>query len=196
VTKPETQESPKAENTQPPNGGLPPLALQFIVGIVAAVVVVAAAAGTIASTGGRSGSGGCVACAGGCVSGLACVEGAGRRSEVGPGMRRMLRLLVGLQLPLVVVIVIFAPLILQIFGRAYSDEGAMLLRLLALGVLPHGVNAVCMGVARVRRQLRVLFAIQAAQAVLFVALNRHRHRARHGGGELGRHHARPSEDDS
>ena len=45
VTKPETQESPKAENTQPPNGGLPPLALQFIVGIVAAVVVVAAAAG-------------------------------------------------------------------------------------------------------------------------------------------------------
>ena len=98
------------------------------------------------------------------------VEGAGRRSEVGPGMRRMLRLLVGLQLPLVVVIVIFAPLILQIFGRAYSDEGAMLLRLLALGVLPHGVNALCMGVARVRRQLRVLFAIQAAQAVLFVAL--------------------------
>jgi len=45
VTKPETQESPDAEKTQPPSGGLPPLALQFIVGIAAAVVVVAAAAG-------------------------------------------------------------------------------------------------------------------------------------------------------
>jgi protein-disulfide isomerase len=45
VTKPETQESPDAEKTQPPSGGLPPLALQFLVGIAAAVVVVAAAAG-------------------------------------------------------------------------------------------------------------------------------------------------------
>jgi protein-disulfide isomerase len=45
VTKPETQESPDTEKTQPPNGGLPPLALQFMVGIVAAVAVVAAAAG-------------------------------------------------------------------------------------------------------------------------------------------------------
>jgi O-antigen/teichoic acid export membrane protein len=98
------------------------------------------------------------------------VEGAERRSEVGQGMRRMLRLLVGLQLPLVVLIVIFAPVILQVFGRAYSDEGTLLLRLLVLGVLPHGVNAVCLGVARVRRQLGVLFLVQAAQAGLFVAL--------------------------
>jgi O-antigen/teichoic acid export membrane protein len=98
------------------------------------------------------------------------VEGAGRRSEVGLAMRRMLRLLVGLQLPLVIVIVTFAPLILEVFGKRYSDEGAMLLRLLALGVLPNGVNSVCLGVARARRQLLVLFGIQAAEAVSFVAL--------------------------
>jgi glycosyltransferase involved in cell wall biosynthesis len=98
------------------------------------------------------------------------VEGAGRRSEVGQGMRRMLRLLVGLQLPLVALIVIFAPVILQVFGRAYSDQGTLLLRLLVLGVLPHGVNAVCLGVARARRQLSILFLVQAAQACLFVAL--------------------------
>ncbi len=98
------------------------------------------------------------------------VEGAGRRSEVGLAMRRMLRLLVGLQLPLVIVIATLAPLILEVFGKSYSDEGAMLLRLLALGVLPNGINAVCLGVAQARRQLRVLFGIQAAQAVSFVAL--------------------------
>jgi len=45
VTKPDTQESPDTEKTQPPSGGLPPLALQFMVSIVAAVAVVAAAAG-------------------------------------------------------------------------------------------------------------------------------------------------------
>jgi O-antigen/teichoic acid export membrane protein len=60
--------------------------------------------------------------------------------------------------------------ILQVFGSRYSDEGATLLRLLALGVVPHGVNAVCLGVARVRRQLRVIFAIQAAQAGSFLVL--------------------------
>lgn len=92
------------------------------------------------------------------------VEGASRRSEVGRAMRRMLKLLVGLQLPLVLLVALFAPVILQLFGSRYSDEGTTLLRLLALGVFPHGVNAVCLGVARVRRQLRVIFAIQAAQA--------------------------------
>ncbi|HEX7497135.1 MAG TPA: lipopolysaccharide biosynthesis protein [Candidatus Limnocylindrales bacterium] len=98
------------------------------------------------------------------------VEGAGQRSEVGRAMRRMLKLLVGLQLPLVVAVALFAPVILQVFGSRYSDEGATLLRLLALGVVPHGVNAVCLGVARVRRQLRVIFAIQAAQAGSFLVL--------------------------
>jgi glycosyltransferase involved in cell wall biosynthesis/O-antigen/teichoic acid export membrane protein len=98
------------------------------------------------------------------------VEGAGERSELARGTRRMFKLLVGLQVPLVAAIVVAAPVLLQVFGREYSDQGAMLLRLLALGVLPHGINSVCLGVARVRRQLRVLFAVQAAQAILFVVL--------------------------
>jgi O-antigen/teichoic acid export membrane protein len=98
------------------------------------------------------------------------VEGAGQRSEVGTATRRMLKLLVGLQVPIVAAIVVLAPVILLIFGPDYSDQGALLLRLLALGVLPHGVNTVCLGVARVRRQLRVLFAVQAAQAILFLTL--------------------------
>jgi len=45
VTTPETQDPPETKNTQPPSGGLPPLMLQFIVGLVAALIVVAAAAG-------------------------------------------------------------------------------------------------------------------------------------------------------
>jgi O-antigen/teichoic acid export membrane protein len=98
------------------------------------------------------------------------VEGGAASAQLAQATRRMLRLLVGLQLPLVVGIVIFAPLILQIFGTGYSDEGALLLRLLVLGILPHGLNAVCLGVARVRRQLWVLFGLQAGQAGLFLAL--------------------------
>ncbi|HEY5506547.1 MAG TPA: hypothetical protein VIK83_03555 [Coriobacteriia bacterium] len=37
------------------------------------------------------------------------------------------------------------------------------------------------------------YAFIGVSAVLFVALNRRRYRARHSGGEFGRHHARPSE---
>jgi O-antigen/teichoic acid export membrane protein len=98
------------------------------------------------------------------------VEGGAEGRQLAAALRRMLRLLVALQLPLVVVIATLSPFILQIFGSRYSDEGAMLLRLLILGILPHGLNAVCLGVARVRRQLRVLFAVQAGQAGLFLAL--------------------------
>ena len=82
----------------------------------------------------------------------------------------MLSLLVRLQLPLVAGIGVCAPLILELFGRAYSDESTAVLRLLVLGVLPHGVNALCLALARVRRQLRAVVAIQAAQAGLFVVL--------------------------
>jgi len=98
------------------------------------------------------------------------VEGAGQRSEIATATRRMLKLLLGLQVPIVAAILVLAPAILMIFGREYSDQGTLLLRLLALGALPHGISSVCLGVARVRRQLRVLFAVQAGQAILFLAL--------------------------
>ncbi len=60
---------------------------------------------------------------------------------------------------------------MQLFGRAYSDEASTLLRLLAIGVLPHAVNTVFLSLARIRRRVRWLFAVQGAEAGLLILLS-------------------------
>ena len=67
--------------------------------------------------------------------------------------------------PVVVLIVIAAPWLLAVFGPGYAEAGTDLLRLMALGVLPYGVNVVYFGLARVRRQLRGVVLAQAFLAV-------------------------------
>ncbi len=99
------------------------------------------------------------------------VEGAARREDVAHSLRRITWLLVRILVPLVLAVAVFAPLILQLFGRTYADEATTLLRLFAIGVLPHAVNSVFLGLARIRRQVRWLFAVQAGEAGLFVLLS-------------------------
>jgi len=67
--------------------------------------------------------------------------------------------------PVVVLVVIGAPLLLAVFGRGYAEAGTDLLRLMALGVVPYGVNVVYFGLARVRRQLRGVVLAQAFLAI-------------------------------
>ena len=72
--------------------------------------------------------------------------------------------------PVVVLVVIAAPWLLAIFGPGYAEAGTDLLRLMALGVLPYGVNVVYFGLARVRRQLRGVVLAQAFLAVATTAI--------------------------
>ncbi len=99
------------------------------------------------------------------------VEGAARQADVVHSVRRITWLLVRIQVPLVLTIAVFAPLILQLFGRAYADEASTLLRLFAIGVLPHAINSVFLSLARIRREIRWLFGVQVAQAGLLVLLS-------------------------
>jgi O-antigen/teichoic acid export membrane protein len=92
------------------------------------------------------------------------VEGAGPRANLAGDTRRMLRLLIGLQALVVTVVLVGAPMILTVFGSAYAAEASTLLRLLALAVIPHGVNLIYLSVARVRRQVGRLILVQATLA--------------------------------
>jgi len=61
---------------------------------------------------------------------------------------------------------------------------------------PFALGAACaaaLEAARVSPELQ-WYAFIGVSAALFVALNRRRYRARHAGGELGRHHSRPGQD--
>jgi O-antigen/teichoic acid export membrane protein len=80
--------------------------------------------------------------------------------------RRILLQVMRLLVPAVLVIVVAAPFILQIYGKAYSEEGTNLLRLLALSTIPNVVTVIYMGMARVRHWIKGLVLVNAATAFL------------------------------
>ncbi|MET9155498.1 lipopolysaccharide biosynthesis protein [Streptomyces griseoflavus] len=86
--------------------------------------------------------------------------------QLADGVRGALRRMTLLLVPVVVVLVVFAPLILTPFSPDYAEHGSTVLRLLALGALPRVVVELYIGVLRVRGRTGVLAALQGAMCVL------------------------------
>jgi O-antigen/teichoic acid export membrane protein len=70
----------------------------------------------------------------------------------------------------VAIIVVGAPMILQLFGSAYAADGVTLLRLLCLSALPFGLTSVFLGLARVEGRLTAIVVVQAALTLLVLGL--------------------------
>jgi LysM repeat protein/O-antigen/teichoic acid export membrane protein len=99
------------------------------------------------------------------------VEAATDREQLAGYTRRALLHSARLLVPLVALVLIGAPYLLRLFGRAYADEGAGLLRLLALGALPNLVNMLYLSVARVRHRVVTIVAVQMALCMLTLGLS-------------------------
>jgi LysM repeat protein/O-antigen/teichoic acid export membrane protein len=99
------------------------------------------------------------------------VEAATDRDQLHSFTRRALAHSARLLAPLVALVLAAAPLLLQLFGRAYAEEGAGLLRVLALGALPNMVNLLYLGVARVRNRTGTIVLVQAALCALTLGLS-------------------------
>jgi O-antigen/teichoic acid export membrane protein len=85
------------------------------------------------------------------------------RHHTGTVVRRILAI-VG---PAVVVLLLFAPRILAVFGRPYARHGTGLLRLLAVAVLAKAVTSMYIALSRVERRVaRIAFW----QATLLVSI--------------------------
>nr|WP_234338428.1 lipopolysaccharide biosynthesis protein [Streptomyces sp. NRRL F-5727] len=82
------------------------------------------------------------------------------------GVRGALRRMVLLLVPVVLVLVLFAPLILAPFGQGYADNGSTVLRLLAAGALPRVAVELYIGVLRVQGRTGMLAAVQGGMCVL------------------------------
>jgi O-antigen/teichoic acid export membrane protein/aminoglycoside phosphotransferase len=76
-----------------------------------------------------------------------------------------------LVVPAAVVVLIGAPYILSIFGKSYSVQGALLLRLLALSAIPNIFNAVFINVSRVRRRMRAVVITLGCLCVLLITFS-------------------------
>ncbi|HSD84405.1 MAG TPA: hypothetical protein VLG46_11120, partial [Anaerolineae bacterium] len=75
-----------------------------------------------------------------------------------------------LLIPVIAVILVGAPLILQVFGSNYSSEGASLLRLLCLAALPNTVVMIYTSSARVQHRMRAIVLVFAALCGLVLGL--------------------------
>ncbi|WP_416973429.1 lipopolysaccharide biosynthesis protein [Streptomyces sp. 4F14] len=82
------------------------------------------------------------------------------------GVRGALRRMTLLLVPVVLVLVLFAPRILTPFDEDYAEHGTTVLRLLALGALPRVVVELYIGVLRVQGRTGMLAALQGAMCTL------------------------------
>lgn len=84
--------------------------------------------------------------------------------------RAMLAHVVKLIAGVSVVLMLGAPLLLQLMGHEYVAHGTTLLRLLALAEIPNSIVVIYFGIARVQRRTRDIAQIQAGICVLFLTL--------------------------
>ncbi|MFD7320882.1 lipopolysaccharide biosynthesis protein [Streptomyces sp. NPDC059875] len=82
------------------------------------------------------------------------------------GVRGALRRMALLLVPVVLVLVVFAPQILSPFGADYAEHGTMVLRLLAAAALPRVAVELYIGVLRVQGRTGALAALQGVMCVL------------------------------
>jgi O-antigen/teichoic acid export membrane protein len=97
------------------------------------------------------------------------VEAAGDPSTFHRQGRRMLIGMARLLVPICLLIVVFAPLILAMFGPTYEDA-TLLLRLLVLSVIPYGINVLYVGRARLRVTAPRIVVVQGAVAGIVLGL--------------------------
>ncbi|MCU7821716.1 lipopolysaccharide biosynthesis protein [Kitasatospora sp. DSM 101779] len=104
------------------------------------------------------------------MGGSLVVEGAHHPERLAEHGRRMLRHASLLVAAATTVVVVAAPWLLLPFGAAYSAHGTTVLRLMALSAVPNVVLGIAIEVARVRRELRRLVALQVVFSALVVVL--------------------------
>lgn len=99
------------------------------------------------------------------------VEGATSQEQFNRYRWRVIVNILRLLTPLVVVMIVAAPLLLQLLGDSYAAEGVWLLRLLALASLPNVINIVYIAVARVTQRIRHIIFVYGANALMVLVLS-------------------------
>jgi Na+-driven multidrug efflux pump len=73
--------------------------------------------------------------------------------------------------PGVLVVSLAAPLILTVFGDDYAAEGADLLRVGVLGLIPYAINVLFIGTARVQGRGRVILGVHGTLGVMTLVIS-------------------------
>jgi O-antigen/teichoic acid export membrane protein len=104
------------------------------------------------------------------VSTSLVVEGSVDRQQLTTHTRRAVRQTARLILPITAVLFFGAPYVLRMFGGEYADEGDVLLRILAVSLIPSSVCVLSFGVARVQDHIGAIIVNQALLAGLVLGV--------------------------
>ncbi|WP_062348609.1 lipopolysaccharide biosynthesis protein [Herbidospora yilanensis] len=98
------------------------------------------------------------------------VEGSFDPAALGRNTRRALHRSLTVLIPMIVLVVLAAPLVLSVFGAEFADNGTTLLRLIALATLARAFVELYLGALRAMGRARPLLRIQAARCALALGL--------------------------
>jgi O-antigen/teichoic acid export membrane protein len=95
------------------------------------------------------------------------VEGSHEKHEVMKISQRSLGIILAIAMPIFLFLWFFSPLVLQLFGKNYSEP--RLMKILLLSIFPFSVNAIFFIFLRVLENLRAILAFSAAVAITVLA---------------------------
>jgi len=98
-------------------------------------------------------------------------EGSNDETSLRANTVKSLKLMLLLLLPAVLLILVIAGKLLLLFGQAYSDNGALLLRIIALSIMPWGINYLYISIERVRKNVSGIIKVAAAATCLSLGLS-------------------------
>jgi len=97
-------------------------------------------------------------------------EGSNEEKSLQINSIRSLKLMFLILIPIVLVTVILSSKLLLIFGNAYSEEGTLLLCILALSVIPRGFNYFYISIERVRKNIGGIIKVTAMATLISLGL--------------------------
>ena len=96
-----------------------------------------------------------------CIAMPLFVEGSFDEQKLKLNVRSSLKIAFLVLVPTVVLLVVFADKILLIFGDAYSENAATLIRILAFAAFPMTINSLYMSIKKVEKNIKLIIAISA-----------------------------------
>ena len=97
-------------------------------------------------------------------------EGSNEEETLQVNTKKSLKLFLLLLLPAILVVLVIADKVLLLFGQAYSQNGALLLRIIAVSIIPYSVNYLYITIARVKMDISGVIKVSAAIPCLTLGL--------------------------
>ena len=97
-------------------------------------------------------------------------EGSNDEETLLANTKKSLKLLLLLLLPAILILLVIADKVLLLFGQAYSQNGALLLRIIAVSIIPYSINYLYITIARVKMDISGVIKVSVAITCLTLGL--------------------------